>query len=140
MKALSIEPLYAMLFARGERKYEIRTWQRSYRGDLLICSSSKRQPGCISGHALGVVELVDIHAVTKSNYEQFGVTAGQFKSYPHLYAFEFDYPQLVVPFPVKGKLGLYDVDDSLIDYLDIPTTDADDDALFFKYWKPLIRD
>ena len=55
MKALSIHPEYAMNIVKGLKTVEVRTWTTKYRGDLLICATTKKGKGLISGHALGVV-------------------------------------------------------------------------------------
>ena len=61
MKALSIMPYYASCIASGEKVEEYRSWKTDYRGDLLICASSRNEgPDLVRGHALCVVELFDI--------------------------------------------------------------------------------
>ena len=60
MKALTVHPVYAMCIVGGQKTVECRTWKTSYRGPILICSSAKKFHGSIPGHALGVVDLVDV--------------------------------------------------------------------------------
>ena len=60
MKALSIHPIYAMCIVTGQKTVECRSWTTNYRGDILICSTAKKEKGTIPGHALGVVTLKDI--------------------------------------------------------------------------------
>ena len=69
MKALSIHPYYAMAIVSGQKTIEIRSWETSYRGDILICSTAKKQRGTIPGHALGVVTLEDIRRFEKKDFK-----------------------------------------------------------------------
>ena len=97
MKALSIHPKYADEIARGVKDEEYRVWQTPHRGDLLICASTFNDgPNYVRGYALCVVNLSDIY----KKYDEF--------------TWYLDNVRMIEPFPVKGKLHLYDVDDSLI--------------------------
>ena len=99
MKAISIKNPYATQILRGTKTIEYRTWKTEYRGDLLICSSANPQvPGMLSGSALCVVNLSKITGVD-GDYEWHLTNVRKIK-----------------PFPVKGKLNLYEVDDSLIHF------------------------
>ena len=101
MKALSIMPYYASCIASGEKVEEYRSWKTDHRGDLLICASSRNEgPDLVRGHALCVVELFDI---TERG--------------PRDYVWHIRNVRFVEPFPVKGKLHLYDVEDDKIVYL-----------------------
>lgn len=101
MKALSIMPYYASLIAAGEKVEEYRSWQTEYRGDLLICASSRNEgPDLVRGHAICVVELYDIR-----------------KDGDRDFAWLIRNVRFVEPFPVKGKLHLYDVEDDKIVFL-----------------------
>lgn len=62
MKALSIYPEPVMEIFMGDKMIEYRTWQTDYRGDLLICAGSKREPGYVNGYAWFVVSLLDVRA------------------------------------------------------------------------------
>ena len=99
MKALSLHPMYATEIAVGDKPEEYRTWQTSYRGDLLICASTYNDGWEYPrGYALCVVNLYDI----------------KWSEEDECYAWQLRNIRPVVPFPVKGKLHLYDVDDKLI--------------------------
>ena len=101
MKALSIMPYYASCIATGEKVEEYRSWKTDHRGDLLICASSRNEgPDLVRGHAICVVELYDIT-----------------QKAPHDYIWHIRNVRFVEPFPVKGKLHLYDVEDDKIVYL-----------------------
>lgn len=97
MKALSLHGDYAMMILSGEKTVEYRSWSTDYRGKLLICSSAMKIRGTMPGYATCVVDLVDIKNPAPRQYEwQLG----------EVYYIE--------PFPVKGKLHLYDVPDDKI--------------------------
>jgi len=102
MKALSIQNPYATDILNGDKPIEYRTWQTSYRGDLLIVSSKNpKYKGMLSGYALCVVTLAGIRE------------SEEFEGY---YEWLIENVRPIEPFPVKGKLNLYNVDDSLIIY------------------------
>ena len=109
MKALSIRPKYADEIARGEKIEEYRTWKTAYRGDLLICASAYNHGAAyVRGHALCIVELFDIERDTFNND----------------YAWKLRNVRFIDPFPVKGKLHLYEVDNALIKPLSIDYHEA----------------
>lgn len=97
MKALSIHPEYAAEILEGVKTEEYRTWSTNYRGDLLICSTAKKTPGCISGHAICIVELTDIEQLEDGTY-----------------AWQLTNIRWIKPFPVRGQQRLYTVDDRRI--------------------------
>ena len=131
MKALSIWPEYATEIAKGEKTEEYRVWQTDYRGDLLICSSAKKQKGFLSGHALCIVTLVDIDELIDDTY-----------------AWILENPRMIKPIPLKGQLHLWDYDGpiELIPKKEwCPKKGASYkticdrwDSFVEKYWKPLM--
>ena len=102
MKALSIHAPYAFEIFTGQKVEEYRSWQTPYRGDLLICTS-KRWYGAdyLHGHALCIVNLYDIEKLGDRDY-----------------AWLLKDVRYIEPFPVKGKLHLFEVDDDKI--IEIP--------------------
>ena len=104
MKALSIMPEFAHEILIGEKIVEYRTWKTDYRGDLLICASSRKCKGTVSRHAVCVAKLVDIHI------------DGYWEGKPE-YGWDLEDIRLIKPFPVKGKLHIYEVDASLVEIL-----------------------
>lgn len=134
MKALSIHPLFAMEIATGLKTVECRTWSTDYRGELLICSTAKKLHGTIPGHALAVVDLVDIVPFTRQHMEAADMT-GEVPE--NAFAWLLKNPRYIVPFAVKGKLSLWDCEED-ITYLPTPESEEEDDALGAKYWQPLI--
>lgn len=133
VKALSIMPEFAALIFDGLKTVEWRSWKTDYRGDLLICTSSRKLKGCISGYALCMVELVDVVPFTRKH-----LNGAMMDSVPNPagYAWLLKNARLIKPFPYKGKLHLYDVDASLVEALSpIGTKEADEE--FEKYYKQL---
>lgn len=136
VKALSILPEFAADIFDGFKTIEWRSWKTDYRGDLLICASSRKLKGCISGYALCMVTLKDIVPFTRKHLNG---ALMDFVPNPPGYAWILDNVRLVKPFPYKGKLHIYDVDASLVEVLSpIGTKQADEE--FEKYYKQLVID
>lgn len=97
MKAISIKQPWANQIIFGNKKIEYRSWPTKYRGDVLICSSKKSEPGaCASaliGHAIGIVEIVDCTGNHEDGFE-----------------WHLETPRPITPFPVKGKLSFFEVE------------------------------
>ncbi len=104
MKALSIKQPWANMIAAGEKTIETRTWLTDYRGDLLIVSS-KSPPIHPAGFALAIAELVDCRPMTRGDER-----AACCDLYPKAQAWVLSNIRRIRPFPVKGKLGIYDVE------------------------------
>lgn len=124
MKALSLWPGYALEVLSGEKTIEYRTWRTHHRGDLLICATAKKVSGTIPGHALVVVNLVDVIKKGDRDFEWI-----------------FTDPRPIYPLPVKGQQGLFNVDDSKIKYIpdEILYGDIDDYNVFwYTVFEPLI--
>ena len=137
MKALSLSADFAFLVDIGDKTIECRTWETNYRGDLLICANAKKIKGTIPGHALCVAKLADIRPFKKSDCK----AACMFKSEmpDKAFAWILEDVRPIEPVPVKGKLGLFDVD---IDPVFLPisdnTTDEEAEVIVQKYYAPLI--
>lgn len=115
MKALSIKQPWASLVVAGHKTVECRTWKTSYRGPLLICSSKgdfEINDGLIApgGMGLGVVELVDVLPMTKADLEQSFLPKDWYADALKGYAWHVKKLYEIIPFPVKGKLNLFDID------------------------------
>ena len=106
MKALSVRQPWASMIVSGEKTIETRGWSTYYRGDLLICSTKQpifpMQP---SGYALAIAELIDCRPMIQ-NDELLACC----KIYPGAYSWILKNIRLIKQFPVKGRLGLFDVD------------------------------
>lgn len=112
MKALSLKQPWAAMIASGEKTIETRTWKTDYRGDLLICASQSVDESCteeiwhpIFGHALCVVRLVDCVPMTAIHE-----AAAKCAVYPKAWAWILEDVRAIESFPVKGKLGLFEVE------------------------------
>jgi hypothetical protein len=103
MKAISVKQPWANMIASGEKTIETRTWCTDYRGAILIVSSRipRIEP---AGYALAVAELIDCRPMTKDDEEKACC-----KIYPNAYAWVLENIMPITPFPVKGKLGIYEV-------------------------------
>lgn len=135
MKALSVHPYWAMMLVSGHKTIEVRTWQTSYRGPILICATGKKIHGLIPGHALGTVDLVDIVPLKKDMLKLAMLEPADYE--PGLYAWIVENPRFIKPIPLKGKLSLWEYTGD-IEYLPDAKTDEEDEKLFNQYWRPLI--
>lgn len=124
MKALSIMQPWTNLILTGHKTIEVRKRRTSHRGDLLLCSS--KSPGFnkegmdyfeeligmpyLFGHALCVARLIDSRPMKKGDEG----AAFQEEIDPKMCGWVLEAIRPVVPFEVKGQLGLYEIDDSLI--------------------------
>lgn len=124
MKALSLTPGWADAVFWGDKTIEVRTWKTDYRGDLLICASSRKQSGFIPGKALCVVTLTDIEPFGSRHCEAAGFEPGEMPDKPS-YAWHLENLQWVIPFDVKGKLHLFEVPDEKILLLDPPANESE---------------
>ena len=138
MKAISIQQPWAHLILTDEKQYEYRSWSTDYRGDLLVCSSANPKiEGTIPGHALCVVEITDVIAVNRRNYQQVGLDEPPARG-EKLFAWKIENVRVVEPFPVKGKLHLYEVPDEMIHIFEEndETTDEEVQAWFDIHFMP----
>lgn len=103
MKALSVKQPWANLLASGKKTIETRLWPTDYRGPLLIVSSKKPKIHP-AGYALAIAELIDCRPMTKSDE-----SAACCARYPGAYSWVMGNIRKIAIFPVRGKLGLYDV-------------------------------
>jgi hypothetical protein len=103
MKALSVKQPWANMIAAGEKTIETRIWQTNHRGDLLIVSS-KSPPIEPAGFGVAIVRLVDCRAMSKR--DELRACS---RLYPGAFAWVLDNVRPVKPFPVSGKLRLYEV-------------------------------
>lgn len=84
----------------GHKTIEIRTWATKYRGRLLICASATPR-SIFSGNAVATVSLVECRPATPKDSKAAGfqVSGG--------WAWILRDIVALVPYPVKGKLGLF---------------------------------
>jgi hypothetical protein len=124
MKALSVQQPFAFEIMSGEKTIEVRTWDTLHRGDLLICSSGRpalsredmeemeEEYGCtfLYGYALCIVSIADVRLMKKGDEED----ALEDEINPEAYSWVLEDVRPVIPFPVKGRQGLFEVDEKLI--------------------------
>ena len=122
MKALSVRQPWSFLIASGDKTIELRSRKTSHRGELLICAS-KTEPDCWVqyggesyllpiGVMMCVVDLVDCRPATDADAEA-AFTDDPIE--PGTYAWVLQNPRDVMLREVGGRLGLFDVDDNLIE-------------------------
>jgi len=104
IKALSVKQPWANMIANGEKTIETRKWGTKYRGPLLIVSTAKPdiQP---AGKALAIANLIDCRPMTKADESE-----AKCEIYPSAFAWKLSNICKIDPFPVKGSLGIYEVE------------------------------
>ncbi len=124
LKAISLSMPWAHLVADDLKPLETRTWTTKHRGPLVICAA--KTPDLTArplggeiieraaslwrredlGHALAIARLVDCRLMTTADELRacFGVTPGR-----RVFELE-DIQKFSAPFPVKGMLGIFEVD------------------------------
>ena len=90
MKALSVKEPWASQIRSGKKTIEFRTWATKYRGPLLICASASPKSD-LSGKAVALVDLIDCRPEPGGGW-----------------GWVLKLKQRVNPYPVKGKLGLFE--------------------------------
>ena len=113
MKALSVKQPYASMIAEGHKTKETRTWSTSYRGPLLIVSSKTRDKSfgkreCQNlpyGKAVAIAILVDCRPSVKADEK-----AACCEVWDGLYSWVLKDVKPLQPFPVRGQLGLFEVE------------------------------
>ena len=124
MKAITVQQPFAYEIASGEKTIEVKDWDTLHRGDLLICASGKpafsreemeeieEEYGTtfLYGYALCIVRLADVRLMRKGDEEP----ALEEEVDPEAYSWVIEDVRQVIPVPVKGKQGVFEVDDSLI--------------------------
>ncbi len=134
MKAISLWQPWAHAMKICAKQNETRSWHTNYRGDLLICSakSGLSKEECHAqvdalmpttelyelqfGYGLCVVELYDCVSTDDISYDDYCYEE-EFGDYsPGRFVWMTRNHRSIVPFPVKGRQGLFNVDDSLIRY------------------------
>lgn len=114
MKALSVHQPWASMIARGDKGIETRTWPTNHRGELLIVSTKRPDPDHPDlplGQALCVIELSDCRPMTREDEEDACCPCQ-----PGLHSWIAKNTYRVKPFAVTGRQGLYDIDESQIEY------------------------
>lgn len=103
-KAISIKGEWAILLWKGKKTIETRTWKTNYRGPILLCAS-KLPKTQLSGQAFAYAELVDCRPMTPEDEEKACCLI-----YPRAYSWVLENITAILPFPVKGQLGLFNTE------------------------------
>lgn len=137
VRGLSMKQPYANLMLKG--KVETRIWQPEYRGWVLICVSQTEctypEVKAISGRyvpfieqivkgmdlnkgmAIAVGKLVKVEKAGLGHYPRTFVDVE--KQPKQLWLHHFDKVRAIKPFPVKGKLGYFELDDEIINQIEL---------------------
>lgn len=115
MKALSIKEPWISMIANGEKTIETRTWYPPtfLWNQPVLLVGSKKPKGDYSGMAACVATIKEAHVMKTSDE-----VAACCEKYPNAKSWVLENIQKVKPFPVKGRLGIYDVADHLIQLLE----------------------
>jgi hypothetical protein len=97
MKALCIRSPWWEKIISGEKTIETRTWKTKHRGWIAICASKP------TGAVVGFAKLVDCRPMTDADEEQACCSWQR-------YAWVLGEIITIEPLPVKGSLGLFEVD------------------------------
>ena len=127
MKVLTIKQPYASLIAYGIKKYEFRTWNTKYRGEILIHAGKNVDKKameefkvynveCPLGCIIAKVKITDSIKVDKKFKEI--LKKENSLVYNHVindenyngYAFKLENLELLKPIYINGKLGLWNYD------------------------------
>lgn len=118
MKAISIKQPWASLIATGRKTIELRSWPITYRGPLVIVSSASPDRAELRrfdlasaplGVTVAVVDVIDVRPASASD------AAAAFSApEPGDYAWCLADVRPVEPVRIRGRLGLYDVDEGLV--------------------------
>lgn len=139
MRALSVCPFMGTGIIFADKCVECRTWDTNYRGDLLICTTQRREVAGIAGHAVAVVRIAETHPFTEGDIEPAWM-----ESMPERpsYAWTLDDLRLIKPFPVKGRQHFFNVPDELVDvvaHVDPYDPDYEEFARTIStYYRPLV--
>jgi len=100
----------------GQKTIEIQSWPTKIRGDALLCASAKPnnikvdETGMLlpSGQALCIAEIVDCVPFEQKHLKQACCNKEDWQ--PGYYAWVLRNIRPIEPFPVKEKLGFYEVE------------------------------
>ena len=106
VKAISVQQPHADNLVDGPKKMEVRSWRTHYRGPLLVCAGARPVlPGRLSRHAIGIVNVVDCRRMKPEDAEP-AMTDYE----PDLWVWIVAEARRIDAFPVKGKLGFFEVE------------------------------
>lgn len=127
-RALSVRQPWTSLIACGRKTLEIRSWNTTHRGPLVVCASAApdripltltdplaeearsflRAGPCPLGVTVALVEIIDCRPFAPDDAH-----AACCAWEPNQFAWVIGNVHPIAPSPVKGRLGFFDVDVSL---------------------------
>ena len=130
MKCLSLKQPFADLLAFGEKTIELRKWNTKFRGKFLIHASKnidreacerldididKPRKGAIIGSAFlyDVKEYKNQEEFNRDKQKHFSVVSKYFDGYKYSFLVK-DARMFKKSIPYSGKLGFFEVDNSII--------------------------
>jgi hypothetical protein len=139
MKAIVIKQPFANLILQNQKTIELRSFNTSHRGELLIVAAKKDYTGNVlitchdeaaewtckehidfwedhdevflRGHAICVVTITDSRPMTFDDEQP-----ACHRVFPNAKAWALENLRRIKPFPVIGKQGIFEVPDSLIEF------------------------
>ena len=123
MKCLSISQPFADLIVSGKKIIELRSWNTNYRGEFLIhaplkirTDDSKRlkiNKKFVTGAIIGKAQLYDVKKYNSTKEiqsdQKFHFASKKFQNKRFGFLLKNAKP-FRIPIPLKGQLGLFDVD------------------------------
>lgn len=121
MKALTVRQPYATWIVKGIKTVEVRSRAIAHRGPLAIHAATTPAPGFEwepgselefpRGVVIGTVKLVECRPLAMCDVDG-AILPADWKAWEceGLFAWVLEAPELVNPFPAKGKLNLWEVD------------------------------
>ncbi|MBI2449740.1 ASCH domain-containing protein [Candidatus Pacearchaeota archaeon] len=106
MKALCLKEPWASMIKEGKKTIETRKWKTNYRGNIILCAS-KYPKSELSGKAFAIAELIDVRKMTEHDED-----AACCKIYPRANSWILKDIKNIKPFTVKGKLGLFEINEN----------------------------
>ena len=103
MKCISIKGDWAIKIFTGEKTIETRTWKTKHRG-LILLHASQRPKSNISGKVFAIAILDSCVPMEKEHEENACVEV-----YDNAWAWILKGIVPIIPFPMKGQLGLYNI-------------------------------
>ncbi len=112
--AMSVKEPWISMIVDGEKTIETRTWPAPtllYSHSLLLVGS-KKPAGRYSGQAACWVKVADCHPMIKADEE-----AACCAVYPTAFSWVLEDVTPVKPIPIKGRLGIYRLEDIALEIL-----------------------
>lgn len=127
MEAISLWPEWAHLIFCGLKSIEVRTWKISTPRELPLCTSKYDYKYFPGGYAVGIMKVAECVPFTEEHLKAAMTQPEEMPTKPS-YAWMLDWFKPIKPFPVKGKVSIYNVDKDPADFEYLETNRAIYDA------------